>query len=176
MSFLYSKLIMKPFVAALTAAAIAATSYASVLHAKTVSNTSIAVGDKVVELVELSCGSAPVTKRQISPSDAFGDVCISECFTGGSIPATEDCQTVFNGIMTKNSDSPTFRLAGGSALVLASGTCEFFFQNNDESTDEFCWILLAQTGSALGSTCFANGASEGSCFTNTEPMWDFLCV
>ena len=42
--------------------------------AKTISNTSFAVGDGIVEVAQLSCGT-PLTKRQTSTSNAFGDVC-----------------------------------------------------------------------------------------------------
>ena len=87
--------------------------------AKTTNNTSITVGEKIVELAELSC-STPLTKRQTSTT-AFGDVCECiiwllydlllsnhlacigdiECLIGGDpSPAIEDCQTIFDGIMS----------------------------------------------------------------------------
>ncbi|TBU33638.1 hypothetical protein BD311DRAFT_747674 [Dichomitus squalens] len=171
---------MKSIVAVLASAAIAATSYASVLPhrksvcagAKTVSNTSIAVGDKVVELVELSCGSAPVRKRQ--NINLFGDVCETECFTGDTAPATEDCQTIFNAIMSISSVTPTFQIAGDAEMVLTSGTCQFFFDNDEDTTGEFCWTSFAQTASAIGSACFSDGATEAVCFSNTEPFYDIF--
>ena len=159
---------MKSFVATfISAAAIVARSHASVLRgllstkhiltcpatyreiskaplisfcedAQTVSNTSITIGDNVVESVGLSCGpSTSLTKRQISPpSGAFGDICacticckcyvllvvlsdhlacvgVNRCITSNEpAPVTADCQTIFNAMIATSAKSKSTCLGG----------------------------------------------------------------
>ncbi|TBU28806.1 hypothetical protein BD309DRAFT_957403 [Dichomitus squalens] len=175
---------MKAFCFALVSAAIAATSYASLLprdqsfctDAKTVSTTTIAVGDKEVELTQLSCGTS-VTKRQTATPipNICGEICQNVCSDSGNLPpTTEDCQTIVDAITILNgSVSPTFTVDGGHAQTLTFGTCRFFFENLALDSVENCWLAFGQTAAAAGSACFPPVQpvhSEGLCLS-ADGLW-----
>ncbi|EJF56964.1 hypothetical protein DICSQDRAFT_157655 [Dichomitus squalens LYAD-421 SS1] len=176
---------MKAFCFALVSAAIAATSYASLLprdqsfctDAKTVSTTTIAVGDKEVELTQLSCGTS-VTKRQTATPipNICGEICQNVCSDSGNLPpTTEDCQTIVDAITILNgSVCPTFTVDPNHVQTITFGTCRFFFENLGPDPLTYCWLDFVQIASAAASQCLPPTQpvlSEGLCIAR-DSTWE----
>ncbi|KAM5530450.1 hypothetical protein V8D89_015890 [Ganoderma adspersum] len=180
------------FAALLTAAVVAATSYASLLPrdsafcagATTVSTSSIEVGGKTIEVAKLACGPS-VNKRQAATStalavpaptpDVCGELCQNVCADNGPLPpTTEDCQTIVDAITILNGSTPsTFLVEANHAQTLTFGTCRFFFENLSLNSVEYCWLSFAQVASAAGSACFPPVQpvnSEGLCLS-PDALW-----
>ncbi|KAI1787484.1 hypothetical protein LXA43DRAFT_707505 [Ganoderma leucocontextum] len=175
------------FAALLSAAAVAATSYASLLPraptfcagATTASTSSIDVGGNTVDLTMLSCGP-PVNKRQdptttavAAPTptpDVCGELCENVCADSGPLPpVAEDCAVIVDAITILNGSTPsTFLVEANHAQVLTFGTCSFFFENLSLEPVEYCWLSFAQVASAAGAACFPPVQpihSEGLCLS-----------
>ncbi|KAH9946576.1 immunomodulatory protein [Amylocystis lapponica] len=139
-----------------------------------VSTSSVAVGDKTVEVATLSCDD-PVTTRD-EPANALRDlsdvcdnICTNVCnFDGGVLPPiTSDCAIIIDAITILNgSVTDDFSVDPGEMKQLTYGTCRYYFENLSPWTLTYCWTALSQVGSAAGSACFPPtqpNYSEGLC-------------
>ncbi|PCH34729.1 hypothetical protein WOLCODRAFT_139546 [Wolfiporia cocos MD-104 SS10] len=145
------------------------------------SHSTVAVGDKIVEVSTVSCpasvASRSLTKRQ---SEGLLDVCDAICSdscnndSGDLPPEADDCDTIVDAITILNgSIAPTFTVDSGDMQQLTYGTCRYYFENLSNETLEYCWTALSDMGSAAGAACFPPTEpvySEGVCQATTG-LW-----